>query len=142
MSQDGKKMISLCVPYFSLHLCQLDNNKGVYPTPYEFSLGKFSDFLKCYIFLCKVADHAASEAREVFIKWKTIRGREKLEEIARMASECPWQPDIPVTSAAPHEFIHFEDNIPWEDVEPVMDDLDWGSLEEDTGDESIVAGIA
>lgn len=63
----------------------------MYPTPYKFSLATFPDFLKCYIFLCKVADYAVAEVIEVLTKWRTKKGRAQLEETARKASEeQPW----------------------------------------------------
>jgi len=49
-----------------LHFYQLNNNKGVYPTPYTFFLETFCGYLQCYMFLCKVADHAADKATEIF----------------------------------------------------------------------------
>ena len=130
-------MAPLYVPYyFFLHLCQLSNNKGVYPTPYEFSLVTFSDFLRCYIFICKVADHAASEAQEVFVKWKTTKGREKLERMARMASEHPWRPNALATAAASNKPVHSGDGTLQEGIEPMMEYLEL--FEKETG---IVAGM-
>ena len=120
----------------------INNNKGVYPTPYKFSLATFPDFLKCYIFLCKVADYAAAEVIEVLTKWRTKKGRAQLEETARKASEeQPWRPNIPVTPAASCKFTQFQDGAPQEDVEPYMMEEDWESYEEDTGDRPVILGI-
>lgn len=111
----------------------------MYPTPYKFSLSTFPDFLKCYLFLCRVADHAGSETNKVFVKWETTKGKERLQETARTASNKPWQP-LPVTPAASCKLIHFQDGAPQEDIEPYLME-DWESYEEDTGDEPVISGM-
>jgi len=115
-----------CVLFLFLHFYQLNNNKGVYPTPYTFSLETFCGFLQCYIFLCKVADYAAEEIQKVFDKWETPRGRKKYEKIATKASNSkkPWQStNITASSATSHKFIRFGGDTPWEGIEP------WANVE-------------
>ena len=67
-----------------------NNNKGVYPTPYRFSLATFPDFLKCYLFLCNIADLAAANATEVFNSWGTTDGQEAFRVMVKAASLNPW----------------------------------------------------
>jgi hypothetical protein len=49
---------------------QLNNDKAVYPTPQEFSLVTFPNFLKCYVFLCKLAEDVADDLQELLGKWE------------------------------------------------------------------------
>jgi hypothetical protein len=67
-----------------------NNDKVVYPTTHTFSLATFPEFLRCYIFLCNIADHAAANITEVFDEWATRGGKENLKEIARTAIMNPW----------------------------------------------------
>jgi len=125
-----------CVLFHFLHFYWLNNHKGVYPTPYEFSLATFHGFLKCYIFLCKVADHVADEATKVFEEWKSPGGRKKLEKIAKKSTKRPWRSNISVTSVTLHKFICFDGDSPWEDIEPYLME-DWAPFE-DMGDAPLV----
>ena len=121
-----------CVLFHFLHFYWLNNYKGVYPTPYEFSLATFHGFLKCYIFLCKVADHVADGATKVFEEWKSPRGRKKFEKIAKKSTKHPWRSNTPVTLATSHKIIRFDGDSPQEGIEPYLME-DWGSFE-DMGD--------
>ncbi len=124
------------IPLFTF--ISANNDKGVYPTPYKFSLATFPEFLKCYLFLCNLADHAAADATEVFNKWGTCR--EDLKRIAKAASINPWRPNIPVTPAISWRTLHFGDDPLQEDIQPYMTE-DWESFGEDMEDGYIVAGM-
>jgi len=126
------------IPLFTF--ISANNNKGVYPTPYKFSLATFSEFLKCYLFLCNLADQAAADATKVFEKWNTRRGREDLKKKAKTASINPWRPNIPVTPAASRKTLRFGDDPLQEDIQPhMMEDCE--SFEEDMEDAHIIAGM-
>lgn len=134
--QDG---FIVCTIYFSfIHFYQLNNNKWVYPTPYQFSLASFPGFLKCYIFLCKLADHIAKEATNVFNAWKTAEGRAELEKVAQKASKQPWRPNVPATSTRSRKYTRFEGDPTQDDSEPYL--VEGWYLSEDMGDEPLVMG--
>ena len=124
-------MALLYVVFLFLHLYHINSNKAVYPTPYKFPLATFSEFLKCYIFLCNIADLTTAEATEMFTKWNTITGREELKETSREASKTPWRPKIPA-SAATHRFVCFEGGARHEDIEPyLMEEESFGDMGND-----------
>jgi hypothetical protein len=111
-----------------------NNKKGVYPTPYTFSLATFPEFLKCYIFLCNIADQAAADATEVFNKWETRRGKKDLREIARIASLNPWLLNIPVTSTPSCKTLcSIDDDCLQDDCEVFEEDTEDASMEDEDG---------
>ena len=65
-------------------------NKVVSPTKYCFSLATFPSFLKCYMFLCKIADYMAQQFDKVVKKWETKDKRKELEQRAKDANNNPW----------------------------------------------------
>ena len=111
-----------------------NTNKGVYPTPYRFSLATFPDFLRCYLFLCHIADLAAADATEVFNSWGSPNGQDAFRVMARAASSNPWRPSKPASSTPSHKTLCFADD-------PLQDNLqpeDWKSSEEDTEDDVLM----
>jgi len=114
-----------------------DDTIGVYPTPQRFSLATFPDFLKCYLFLCHIADLAATDAEAAFSSWSTPVGQENFRHRARAASLNPWQPSKSVSSTPSHRTLHFADDPLQDDIQPE----DWELSEEDTEDVHMVASM-
>jgi hypothetical protein len=69
----------------------LNDEKIVFPVAGNFRLDSFPEFLLCYIFLCKVANHIGTEIDRVFGEWETKEGRLRYEESSRKARENPWR---------------------------------------------------
>ena len=102
-----------------------NNNKGVYPTSLKFSLATFPEFIRGYLFICKIADQATADITEVTNNWNTPGGQEHFKSMAREASLKPWQ--------------YFTDD-PQEDQEDIQPE-DWESFGEDTEDAHMVASM-
>ena len=52
----------------------------------------FDEFLSCYIFLCKLADHVASDVQRTLDLWQTESGKQALQEHSRReASKRLWR---------------------------------------------------
>jgi hypothetical protein len=70
-----------------------------------FTLATFPNFLRCYVFLCKVAEDIADEVQEVFSQWESnhrLHGTSNLKKIAKAAKQWQYSPQN-----SPHKHIHF-----------------------------------
>jgi len=54
-----------------------------------FDLGTFPAFIKCYLFLCRVADHLAEEVDKVFQGWKSEDTKREHQDALRAKSNGP-----------------------------------------------------
>jgi hypothetical protein len=77
--------------FFGSVLNDLNDEKVVYPVKPYFTLDNFAAFVRCYIFLCKVADYVANEIDNVFKEWETEDGRSKFKERSQAAKARPWR---------------------------------------------------
>ncbi len=70
----------------------LNGEKVVWPILPIFRLNGFPAFIRCYLFLCKVADYLCDSVDKVFKEWETEEGRTKFQERNRNASGSrPWR---------------------------------------------------
>ena len=92
-------------------------------------MNTFWGYLRCYIFLCKVADYISEETKRVFEDWETKDGKAKFQE--RGSNTCAktvWQyatwPQL-----ESHNLLHNlggSDSGGGQDVEPLeMEDGKW-----------------
>ena len=112
----------------------------VYPTEYVFTLATFPDFLRCYVFLCKVAEDIADEVQELFTQWEgdhRLRGTSKLKKVAKAAKQ--WQYS-PLNSS--HKSIHFANTkgANRDDMGSQMME-DWESSEDDPRGGPMIADV-
>jgi len=80
----------------------------IYPTKYSFPLTTFADFLSCYIFLCKLANHVAHEVDEVFQDWENDEQKDILQKNAHHASGNPWYDEKSQASRSSRKHSHSE----------------------------------
>ena len=70
----------------------LNGEKVVWPILLTFRLNGLPAFIRCYVFLCKVADYVRDSVDKVFKEWETEDGRTKFQERSRNASGSrPWR---------------------------------------------------
>jgi hypothetical protein len=75
-----------------LFVSALRGAKVVFPVKPQFVLNTFSSFLRCYMFLCKVAEYVGNEVERVFKEWETEEGRLKFQERSRdTRARSPWR---------------------------------------------------
>jgi len=70
----------------------LDGDKVVVPVEPAFHLDTFLDFIRLYLFLCKIADDSAGNINKVFQKWGSEKDKLEFQNNLRArSSEVPWR---------------------------------------------------
>ena len=64
----------------------LYGDQYINPIEPAFPLQRFPDFIRCYIFLCRVADDIANQVGDEFKRWGTETGKVELKEKNRNVS--------------------------------------------------------
>ncbi|KAI0260077.1 hypothetical protein BC834DRAFT_568511 [Gloeopeniophorella convolvens] len=63
----------------------------VRPTTTTFRIGYFTEFLACYIFLCKLADAARGQVQAAFARWESEQDKQTVTmQRNRAAAAIPW----------------------------------------------------
>ncbi|KAI0295350.1 hypothetical protein B0F90DRAFT_1927532 [Multifurca ochricompacta] len=76
----------------TIYISTWGNDKvDVAPGMPNFKLDNVSGFIKCYMFLCRVADHSANEVENMIRKWGTKGGKEDIKQRNRDATRSPWR---------------------------------------------------
>ncbi|KAF8641753.1 hypothetical protein AX16_009830 [Volvariella volvacea WC 439] len=70
----------------------IDAEVSVFPTTVSFATNAFQGFLKCYLFLCKLADLAIEGARREFERWDNVPERGRIQHQNSVAARNPWRP--------------------------------------------------
>jgi hypothetical protein len=109
-----------------------NNNKMIYPTQFHLSLANFPEFLTCYIFLCKLANHIAQGVNEVFQDWDNADQKPRIQQRAHRASDNPWYHPKSQTPRPPQRHIHYDDGAGGSGAQ---DEDDWESsmMEDSSG---------
>jgi hypothetical protein len=72
-------------------LVLINGEKVVNPVFPDFVLDSFPNFIQCYIFLCKIAEHLGDEVNKVFKEWDTEDGRSNFKKRSQNTStNRPW----------------------------------------------------
>jgi len=80
------------VTFFFRSTSILNSDKVVSPLKPYFDLDTFPDFIKSYLFLCRVADHIAEGVNIGFQKWESEESKlESRNKLKAKSSEVPWR---------------------------------------------------
>ncbi|OCB91035.1 hypothetical protein A7U60_g1729 [Sanghuangporus baumii] len=93
-------------------------------------LSTFHEFLNCYIFLCRLADRIAEDVQKVFAKWKTVEGKQYLQQKNRNAAEKPWRLHEKLQSAPSKKWTHTDEESQGHGAQDDVDLPDWVPFEE------------
>ncbi|KAI0296766.1 hypothetical protein B0F90DRAFT_1745007 [Multifurca ochricompacta] len=120
-----------------------DDKVVVAPTELRYNLDNLHEFIECYIFLCKVADHSAGEVENVFQNWESERGKQDLKERNYRANQRPWRmrhkPEAPKKSRKRGRQGDDRSQGVMEDLESFRDGVEDGpALNDVQGEEPVI----